>query len=361
MATAYQIEANHRIYMVVDDCTTSYAAVITGRFTDEILGEFVSSDFQVNVSREGLTSTTTTTGLYAVTGYPDQAFPNLTVASDAVDLQFSAAGFRSGALHVTIPQNATFPVMAADVALRRLPVSIQGRVVDKTNRNPISGALVLSIDDPVMPPTNHAIALRSLLYLPHSNATQVQDVTITPGASFQLTADAIAGSAVLNLSSRSGLAPNSILQLSNQSQSVLEYGIVDHLGPGAVNQPGQVFIRQPLNRSYATGTPTNVKVVTAAPSGPPAQLSGDANAGDGILLATQLLNGSTIVIDPGTPANTEYHELGALTDADGYYLIAGAGRIRELFLQASQGGSASDPIDWYLEFERNVNIVNFLI
>src|SRR5262245_59846465 len=134
MGTAYPIEANHRIYTVVDDCTTSYAAVVTGRVTDEILGEFVSSDFEVTVSREGLTSTTTTTGLYAVTAYPDQAFPNLSVASDAVDLQISAVGFRIGALHVTIPQNATFPVIAADVALRRSPVSIQGRVVDKTNR-----------------------------------------------------------------------------------------------------------------------------------------------------------------------------------------------------------------------------------
>jgi hypothetical protein len=361
MASAYPITANHRIYKVVDDCTTSYAAVVTGRVTDEILGEFVSSDFQVTVSRQGLMSTTTTTGFYAVTGYPDQAFPNLSTASDAVDLQFSAAGFRSGGLHVPIPQHATFPVIAADVSLRRLPVSIQGRVVDKTNRNPISGALVLSIDNPISPPAIHAIALRSPLYLPHANAIQVQNVTITVGASFQLTDDAIAGSAVLNLSSRSGLGPNSILQLSNQSQSILEYGIVDHLGPGAVNQPGQVFIRQPLNRSYATGTPTNVKVVTAAASGPPAQLSNDANAGDGILLATQLLSGATIAIDPGTPANTEYHELGAVTDGDGYYGIAGAGRIRELFLQATQGGSQSDPIDWYLQFERNVNIVNFLL
>jgi hypothetical protein len=361
MATAYPIEANHQIYMVIDDCTTVYAAVVIGRVTDEIFGDFMSSGLMVTVSRDCLKSTTTTTGLYAVTGYPDQAFPNLNMASDAVDLAFSVPGFQSQNLHVIIPQNATFPVNAADLALRRLPVSLQGRVVDKTNRNPISGALVLSIDNPVSPPAIHALALRSPLYLPHANATPVQNVTITPSAAFQLTTDAAAGTTVLNFSSRSGMGANSILQLSNQSRSILEYCIVDHLGSGAANQPGQVFIRQPLNRSYAAGAATSVRAVTAAPSGAPAQLSGNADAGDGILLATQLLNGNALVVDPGTPANTEYHELGALTDNDGYYGITGAGRTRELFLQASHGGSTSDPVDWFLQFERNVNIVNFLL
>jgi hypothetical protein len=360
MATAYSIEANNEIYTVVDDCITVYAAVIIGRVTDEILGDFVSSGFTVTVSRDGLKSTTTTTGLYAVTGYPDQAFPNLNVASDAVDLGFSAPGFQSQNLHVIIPQNATFPVTASDIALRRLPVSLQGQVADKTNRNRISGALVLSIDNPVSPPAIHALALRSPLYLPHANATSVQNVTITPGAPFQLTTDAVGGTAVLNFSNRIGLSANSILQLSNQSKSILEYCIVDHLGLGAANQPGQVFIRQPLNRTYAAGAASSVQTVTAVPSGAPVQLSGNADAGDGILLATQLLTGNTLVIDPGTPANTEYHELGALTDNDGYYGITGAGRTRELFLQASHSGSTST-IDWYLQFERNINIVNFLL
>jgi hypothetical protein len=355
MASAYPIEANDRTYMVVDDCITTYAAVITGWVTDEILGDFVSAGLKVTVSYDGLKSTTTNTGLYAVTGYPDRKYP------PTVELKFSAPGFQNQTGSVGISPNANFPINGPDVALRRLPVSLQGRVVDKTNRNPVSGALVLSIDNPISPPTIHALALRSPLYLPHANATQVQNVTITPGATFQLTTDAIAGNAVLNFSSRSGLGANSILQLSNQFKSVLEYCIVDHLGPGAANQPGQVFLRQPLNRSYAAGPATTTQVVTAAPSGAPAQLSGDANASDGILLATQLLSGNTIVIDPGTPANTEYHELGALTDGEGYYGIAGAGRIRELFLQATHGASKSDPIDWYLQFERNVNIVNFLL
>ena len=230
MSTAYPIQANNRTYLVVDDCSTSWIALITGLVTDEILGSFDASGFAVTADRGGVGFVAKETGLYAITGCPDQAFPKLNMVGDWVDLEFSAAGFRSQSLRVPIPQNATFPVSAQGVALRRLPVSLQGRVVDKTNRNPVSGALVLSIDNPILPPTIHALALRSPLYLPHANATQVQNVTITPGATFQLATDAIGGNAVLNFLSRSGLGGNSILQLSNQSKSILEYCIVDHLG-----------------------------------------------------------------------------------------------------------------------------------
>jgi hypothetical protein len=356
MANAFPIDANDRVYTVVDDCVTAYAAIITGSVTDEILGDFASPGLNVTSSFGGLKPTTTSTGLYALTGYPDHKFPA------TVELKFSAPGFQNQSWNVGISSNATFPIDGPNVALRRLPVSLQGRVVDKNSLNPVSGALVLSIDDPGLtpPPAIHAIALRSPLYLAHPNATQVQNVTITSGASFQLTTDAIAGSPVLNLFNRNGLAANSILQLSNPSKSILEYCIVDHLGSGPANQPGQVFIRQPLNRSYATGAATNVRVVTATLSGTVAQLSGDASAGDGILLATQPLNSNTIVVDPGTPAKTEYHELGAVADGDGYYGIAGVGRVRELFLQA-RNGSKADLVNWYLQFEKNVNTVNFLL
>ena len=238
---------------------------------------------------------------------------------------------------------------------------IQGRVVSKTNRQPIAGASIVAIDNPITPPAVHTLVLRSPLYLPHADTTAIQSATITPGGGAQLNEDTPTDGLVITLSTRTGLGPNAIVQLSNASQTIVEYAVVDHLGSGAANQPGTVFLKQPLNRSYPAGVATTVQFVTATPTGTPAQLNGDADAGDGVVLASQLLTGNTIVIDSTTPANTEYHELGALTDGDGYYGIAGAGRIRELFLQATQGGSQSDPIDSYLQFERNVNIVNFLL
>jgi hypothetical protein len=222
MATPYPIQANNRTYMVVDDCITSWIALITGSVTDEILGNFDASGFEVAADRLGVGFAAKETGLYAVTGRPDEAFPNLTMAPDAVNLTLTAPGFQSQTLHVTIPQNATFPVIATPVSLRRLPVLIQGRVVSKINRAPIAGASIVPIDNPITPPTIHTLALRSPLYLPHADTTAIQSVTITPGGGATLNEDALAGSATITLSDRTGLVLNSIVQLSNASGTVVE-------------------------------------------------------------------------------------------------------------------------------------------
>lgn len=358
MAIPYSISANGYVYSVVDDCSTVFAAVITGNVTDEIMGDFNDAGFTVATSRNDLATRAMETGLYAVTAYPDVSFPQLASTSYIVNLTLSAPGFRDQTLPVTIPQNAVLPVTAPPVALRRLPVRIQGRVVNQTTRAPIAGALILSIDNPLTPPTVHTILLRSPLYGAHASGTQVQLVNLTIGTAAQLTADAPSGNPVLNLSIRTGLGANSVLQLSDASNGAPEYGVVDHLGPGNPNQPGTVILRWPLNRTYLSGAATQVRFVTANPTGAPAQLQGDANAPDGVLLATQSLNGTTLAVDPATPAQTEYHEIGALSDTNGYYAVSGVGRIKEIFLQASQGPSKS-VADWFIEFERPVNVVDF--
>jgi hypothetical protein len=242
--------------------------------------------------------------------------------------------------------------------LRRIPTKLQGRVVNKATRAPIAGALVSSVDDPVNPPAIHATILRSPLYTARTDGTQLQLVTMTPGGNAQLNEDAAGGDDLLILSDRTGLGANSIVQLSNASQSTLEYAVVDHLGPGPANQPGQVFLRYPLNNSFAKLPVTTVQFVTAAPAGPLVQLKGDANAGDGVLMATQLLNGTAVAIDPATPAQTEYHAVGGWTDNSGYYAVSGIGRTRELFLQASQGATKT-VVDWFVDYDQAKNVVDF--
>jgi hypothetical protein len=343
---------------VFDDVTTIYSAVIIGSVTDEILGDFLSAGFTVAASRPDLQTTATATGLYAVTGYPDQSFPLLDTMGYSVDLVMSAPGFISQSLTVPIPQHSVFPVSKSAVALRRLPTRIQGRVVNKTTRAPIAGALILSIDDPATPPTVHATVLRSPLYTKRTDGTQVQLVTMAMGGAAHLNEDATGGDNVLILSDRTGLGPNSIVQLSNGSKTTIEYAMVNHLGPGAANQPGQVFLRHPLNSTFAKFAGSTVQFVTTTPTGSPALLAGDANAGDNVLMATQLLNGTTLAIDPATPAQTEYHEVGAWTDSGGYYSISGAGRTRELFLQASKG-TLKSLVDWFVDYDRTPNIVDF--
>jgi hypothetical protein len=341
----------------VDDCTTTYWALITGAVTDEIFGDFFSPEFVVEVSRKDLRAKTTPNGLYAVTGYPGQSFPQLNSTSYTVNLILSAPGFRDNPLQVTIPQNADFPVTVQNVAMRRLPVRIQGRVVSDATRVPIAGALILSMENAISPPAMPITIVRSPLYFAHANGSPVQQVTMTLFGSATLTQNADAGAQILNLTARSGLTAHSVVRLANASQVVVEYGVVDHLGPLAANQPGQVFLRNVLNRSYAAGVSTSVQFVNATSIGAPANLTMDADAGDGVLLANQFLNGTTVELEPATP-KVEYHEVGALSDSDGYYRLDGMGRVSEIFLQASQGTS-KEIEDWFVEYDQAINIVDF--
>ena len=355
MAGQYQVDAGNEVYTVVDAETTTYWAVITGMATDEIFGALGALDLSVAVNRTGLGTKALANGLYAITGYPAQSFPNLSSTSYTVSYVLSATGFRDLPVTVTIPVNATFPVSAPATAMRRLPVRIQGRVVTGTTRLPISGAAIVSIDNPSAPPTVHTTVLRSPLYFAHASGAAAQQVSIATAGSALLTQDVTGGDRVLNLSARTGLAANSIVRLTYASGVLLEYGVVDHLGPGAASAPGQVFLRYALNRSYPVAG-TAVAFVNATPTGGAATLSTDADADDGVLLASQLFS-QTVALETGGPL-AEVHEVGALSDSDGYYGLDGVGRVQEIFLQATQGAS-HELADWFVEYDQPLNVVDF--
>ncbi len=356
MQALRQIQAdNGKVYTVADDFTSVYQAVITGVVTDEILGVLAAPDLTIRADRSDLAAKTSGSGLFAVSGYVKQAFPKLNLMGYTVQLVASASGFRDLTVLVPVPMNATFPVPAPAMALRRNPVTVQGRVVaDSANRPPIAGAKIVLVDDPTTPPALHSMVLRSPLLLPHAAGTTVREIAMTVFGSAQLNANANSGTKVLSLSSVAGLAANSVLQFANASGTRVEYEIVDSLGPGA----GQVFLRQALNSSFAAGVATTVQFLNPGAIGATTTLGMDADSGDGVLVAPLLLTGNTLEIDPGT-LSVEYHESGALSDADGYYGIAGVGRSAELFFEASHAGFTSLTRDWFVEYGKAVNIIDF--
>jgi hypothetical protein len=357
VATPHQVQVGNLLYKVVDDCTTTYWALVTGSVTDEILGELHAPEFTVDTGRTDLATKTTANGLYALTGYPDQAFPHHGSTSYPLfSFVLRAPGFRDLKIKQPILAGATFPVIAPPAVLRRLPVRIQGRIVNDLTRAPIPGALVLSVDNPLLLPVIHATAMRTPLYFDHPSGTAAQLVTIAPAGGANLKVGSAAGDQMLILSTRTGLGPGSIVQISNTSKVIVEYGVVDHLGPGAPALPGEVFLRNALNRSYPVSPATTVQFVNTAPAGGVATLATDANAGDGVLLATLLLNGTTLVVDSGT-LTAEYHEVGALSDSDGYYGLDGMGRVQEIFLRASQG-ALQQTIGWFIEYDHAINVVD---
>jgi hypothetical protein len=355
LAASHQIKANGLLYTVVDDCTISYLAVVTGRVTDEIFGDFREPGLTVSVSSPDLTPKTSSDGLYAIAGYPAQALPDLGTTSYSLTLTVGAPGFRTVTLLMMIPMNAAFPVPAPPAALRRLPVRIQGRVVkDAIPHGPVGGVLIQSQPNPSTP-TTFVTALRSQLYFSHASGAGVQAVSLTTAGSAVLGTAAAAGSKVLNLSTRSGLTPGVLVQLSTPAAELVENGLVDRLGPGAPASPGQVFLTNALNRTYANAGA--VSFFSASPVGPTANLLTDADAGDGVLVATQIFTGTTLVVDAGA-LNVEYHEIGALTGSDGFYGFDGMGRVQDIVLKA---GASPKAVDWFIEYAQPINVVDFRI
>jgi hypothetical protein len=135
----------------------------------------------------------------------------------------------------------------------------------------------------------------------------------------------------------------------------VEYGVVDHVGPGAASTPGQVYLQQALRQSYPS-IGTTVDVVNVTSAGTSGMLSADADSGDGVLLASKLFK-QTISIDGGGPA-AEIHEVGAISDSNGYYRLDGVGRVPTISLQVTQG-ALQQTTQWFLEFELAVNQLDF--
>lgn len=355
----YKVVAHDISYTVVDDCKTTLWAVITGQVTDEALGEFAVPGFVVDLSRNDLGYRTTEKGHYAITAYPEQSFPQHSTVSYPVDFTLTAPGFDDFPMSVTIPAASPFPVSALTVAMRRQPVVIQGRVVSALTRAPIANATVLSADNPATPAV-HVTALRTPLSFGHATNAPLQNVTFNVNGSTTLQEPIVGGTSVINLLSRSGIGSgpglSSVLRISNAAKTQVEYAFFASFGPGPAGSSGLVYLRNALNRSYPKAGST-VELVTPNLGVPSVGILLDAQAGDGVVLAPQLFT-TTVAIDSALPALTEYHEVGAITDADGYYWLVGIGRLQEIFLQAASGGS-NQTQGWYIDYGQPCNIVDF--
>ncbi len=356
MSTPVQIFDGDILYTVQEDCTIVYRALITGSVTDEPFGSPLVEDFSVTASY-GLPSRTTSTGLYAITGYAEQTFPKLSSTSYTVHLEFASPAFRNASLDVPIPMNAVFPVPAPALTIQRIPVRIQGRIVANTAlRLPIVGALVLAVDGPGTTAGKHATALRTPLYVGHALGATVQEIAVIVSDTATLTDNSQPGATTLTLSKRTGLVAGSILRLFNVTQTAVEYCVLSSAPSGSGSGP--VLLRHPLNRSYVAGAPTTVEFINTGAVSSSGTLAVAAAEGDGVLIASQLFTGDILVVDPGTPS-AEFHQVGAISDSDGYYALDGIGRLREISLQASHSGFTSLTQDWFLEFDREVNSIDF--
>jgi len=361
LTAVYQVQAEDRTYTVAGDLTTVYRALVIGSVQDEISSLPLEGVWSVQVSRPDLRVKTAAGGSFAVSGYPEWSFPALATTSYSLTLAFAASGYRGQSLDVNIPAQSTFPITASLIKLRRLPVRIQGRVVKATSgRSPVSGAKLVSVDDPDSPPAVHACALRSPLYFDHASSVTVRERTLTPaGSARQLAADAPAGTTTLALSNRTGLAPNSLVAFGPDLR--LEYAVIESMDPepSDLTQPGNITLRNGLNHSLAAGG--QAQPVTAGAVGTSHNLAAGANAGDGILLLDGLLNVEAVEVADPLTTQVEYHAVGALSDSDGFYRLDGAGRVATLFLNASAASLHDLTQGWTIDFANPVNVLDFYL
>lgn len=300
--------------MTVDDCTTTVAAlaIVTvvgddGRRPPRLRAECRTPDVWTRVVE----------GRAVVTGR---------LAHVTVDLGVEAPAYEPERRAIAVTP-ATAPVRV-DLRLRARPVRVSGQV-RRTGllQTAVGGARVDAVAD-VRVPGLFPFALRLPLRGESPVGAPVQPVTVTPaGADLLVSRDARAGSDVLSLADRTGLAAGVTIRAGDAPRhQIAEVVALDPPGPG----PGDVRLRDPLLATVPAGTAA--VAVTLADTGASGALQRRARDGDGLLALTAALAADAVRV------GAETYAAGAVADAHGYYHLAGLRGTPAVALLASAAG-----------------------
>jgi len=352
-----EVTAGDHTYTVVEDLVTRFEVIFVGSVLDEISGASVSGSFTVTVDREDLVCRTVSGGRFCVAADIRAVFPDLTVPCPPIRLSVQAAGYREKSIAISFPANPIFPVTLAALAMRRLPVRLQGRVNQNTvTHPPIPGARIIA----TAPGVQMAL-VRAPVHFDHAMGITVQPRTLNalvlPPAR-RLAAPLSAGETRLLINNRQNLIVGQILQIGSQSSG--QYSRISTISPtpADLTQPGEIALEVAPNRSFPRDTP--VDVFDLGIVGPGAHLVRSADGGDGLIQLDGPLAAATIeIVDPAHP--TEYHALGALTDGNGYYACDGICGVPALDMKAVAAGFVTPlgPVTRILDYNQPTNIVDF--
>jgi len=348
---------------LVEDLTSVFQALVIGSVTDSVRGGSPAV-FAVRLDRRDIYVKTVEGGLFCLAGDPALVLGDLSV-SHSVSLHVSAPGYREIAATAAIPANAALPVSIA-LQLRPLPVRIQGRVVTGTKRSPVNEAVVRSVDDPAAPPppappatTEHVVALRTWLRSAYPAGSNVNEEDLpTAGTTKTLSADVSSGAQSVRLSNRTGLAVGGLLRFGSapDHEYVAVSGPTPIVNPSA---PGDITLAVPLDRGFAAGS--EVRRVTINATGVVRHLSRAAEPGDGVVFLDGTQASPAIQVVHPVGGKNEHHEVGAATDADGYYRLDAIGGVATLFFDARKSGgpALATPLEYRVDYANAINVVDF--
>jgi hypothetical protein len=314
---------------VVDDGTTTYAALAVGRAVDIHGDPLPIAD--VRCTRAGSGTRVASGGQWVVSGETARVLPNLATAPDVLRVVLRVPGRPEVTVDVPVPQGADLPVQHGDVHVPARPVAFAGQVrrLDLTHA-PIAGALVRSVVDAAVPGLV-PLTLRSGLWAAHAAlTTTLRAVTVTPTVpATAVPGGARAGDTILALVSTTGVVPGAVVRFAPGERE--HFGVVRELIDGLT------VLAAPLSAGVPPGG--EARVVTVAPAGPTRFLARAGEAGDGLLALDADLPGAVVQLVDATAV--EVHALGVRTDAAGFYRVSGVRAMPLVALKASATGLAS--------------------
>lgn len=353
MGVRFQVEANRRTFTVVEDLTSVFEVLVTGQVLDDVTGRPLRTTLELDAGREGLFVKALESGVFSLAGEIEWAFFNHATTSYSFSLTIVARGYLPQTVPVNVPQASALPLTLPTVRLRPLPVRVEGRVIRSSmNRTapPTAIVRILGVGG------QGRLALRTPLHADHDVNTPVQARQAAPaGAVRTLTRDAERGSRGLALT---GPAVVGTPVLGLEPQRELEFVPVSGPGFGA----GEVDLGLPLTRSYGAGTPVDEFTFSTPAAAPVRTVDRAALAGDGLLLLDAPIGLAATAAQVGDAASgpIEFHSVGAVTDADGFYVLDGIGGVTEVTLRArpTPTGTAGPGVLWALDYSRASNVVN---
>ena len=365
-----------------------------GRVIDALTGEPPAGELTVTSDMAHLFIQTLGDGLFGCAGESRYFFPKQIQDTEAtqdnipaeVNLLIEVPGYQSSRSTVSIPINSVLPLYIT-VRLQRLPVRIQGHVVQPTAtvHHPIPNARIRFFPTrrfagvpETSPEGFHAhpvgrvftpiqatiITLRTPLHQNHPSATVVQWCQLIPvSAKHQLVTSVAAGTATLTLSGDEPLSGGNILGFALNTERTHEYAIVEQCSR-LPNRTLLVQLTSPLRRSFAATTA--VQRCHSGVTSNVSNLANDAVAGDGVLYLTHPIpedmpTTDVLKIADSDPTHVEYHALDLLTDDDGYYRIDGVRGVRIVYMEASEAQFAqmAEATKWLVDYRKPTNNVDF--
>ncbi|MBI1205833.1 MAG: hypothetical protein GC191_00945 [Azospirillum sp.] len=344
------VSAEGRSYLVSDDRAVDFAALVVGAVLDDSDGTPLTRRYDLKLDDPSVVVLAKERG-YVLAGDPAVALGDHTVPH-TLDLSFTAAGFRPLALAVTVPANPAFPVAGPDATLRRLPVSLRGRIRQRADGTPIPGAS-LALTGPALPAPRQAVLLAAPLAADLDSASTVQGYLLSAVASPVPVKTVIAacssGALSVRVDDRQGLASGQLLRFDPASRP--RYAAIASVSALPPNPalPGDVVLTEPLAISVPAGTPA-APFVLGAPAGGVAQPVGRDFAGEAILILDAAVDGEVLEITAPGPTPTRYFGRNLVADGQGEFRADGITRLSSLVLTASAAGFTSLAQTWVVQW-----------